>query len=477
MNLPSCLPLAALAAAVLAGCAATAPGDALPGATPLPHGERPAVALPVRLDDPGLGLNPAVLAPPPPDWWAGFQAPALVDLMQQAEAGSATLAQALERLRQAELSLRQTQAAAGPSVGLSAGANARRSAAAGGDWAATRSSSLGLSAGYELDLWGRLAADEQAAQATVAQRGFDLASARLSLQASVATAWLNGLASAERLRLARDNLALAERLLAIVQARHRAGVATPLEVAQQQTTVLSQRAALLPLQLAQRQYATALALLLGRTPQDYTPPVHPWAQLQVPAPALVQPAELLLRRPDLAAQEAQLGAAQANVAAARAALLPSLSLSAGASLGSDTLWVLADPSRALSLGASLAYTLFDGGQRQTAVALSQSQRQVLVLGYGEALRAALKEVDDALGGAERQRQQTLAQAEVLAQARRALALAEAQYRAGSGNLQAVLEAQRTVFSAQDGLTSLELARLSAAVELFRALGGGWRLQG
>lgn len=465
-------PTPALLAALV--CLLTACGHL--GGEPAPERAswRPALALPADWGDAAVPAQAEPAQPVPVAWWQAFGHPALGALMAEADQGSATLVQARERLRQAELALAQSRASLWPTLGLSASTSASRNDPADGAATSRRASNLGLSISYETDLWGRLAAGREADAAALASSRFDLAAARLTLQASVASTYLGWLAQGERLRLAQHNLALAERVLTIVEAKHRAGVATPLEVSQQRTTVLSQRAALLPLQLSLRQSATALALLLGRVPQGYQPPAGQLAEVSVPAPAAVLPAELLSRRPDLAVAEAALWAADANVRAARAALLPSVSLSAGASLGSAVAFNLADPTQSLSLGLSLAHSLFDGGQRDAAVQISQSQQVALVAAYAAAVRTALKEVDDSLGSADSTRRQTEAQHAVVDQARRSLALAEAQYRAGSGNLLAVLEAQRSLFSAEDSLASLRLARLTAAVNLFKALGGGWR---
>jgi outer membrane protein TolC len=182
---------------------------------------------------------------------------------------------------------------------------------------------------------------------------------------------------------------------------------------------------------------------------------------------------LLTRRPDLAAAEAQLAAADANVDAARAALLPSLSLSASSSLTSASLFSLADPTRSISLGLSLAQSIFDGGRQRAQIQLSESQRVVLIENYGQAIRTAVKEVGDALGQASYSQQQEDLQRELVAQAQASLRLAELRYREGSGDLMSLLDAQRSLFSAQDSLSVQRLARLQAVLDLYKALGGDW----
>jgi NodT family efflux transporter outer membrane factor (OMF) lipoprotein len=326
---------------------------------------------------------------------------------------------------------------------------------------------------YEIDLWGRLAAGIQAQQQAVNISRFDADTVRLTLTTGVAATYFQLLATRERLDIARDNLATAERVLKVVDARYRNGVATQLDLSQQTTAVLNQRAALIPLEVTERQTVSALALLIGRVPQGFGVAEDKFEELRVPAVGAGLPSELLTRRPDLAAAEAQLAAADANVAAARAALLPSISLSTSGGLATAALLSLADPTHVLSIGLSLAQTLFDGGQKRAQVGIEQSQRRILVETYGSAVRTALKEVDDALGNADSGLRLESAQQQTVEQAQRSLRLAEVRYREGVGDLLSVLDAQRSLFSAQDQLAQARLTRLTASLDLFKALGGGW----
>lgn len=406
-------------------------------------------------------------------WWQGFGSPALVRLLDEAQAGSADLRIAVERMRQADIALQQAGIARLPSVGGSLSTSAGRSDAPDTPSTSRESTSAGLSISYEVDLWGRIAAGVRAGEASLQVSQHDWRTARLGLLSGVASNYFLWLSTGERLAIARENLAIAERVLRIVEARQRNGVATALEVSQQRATVLTARTAIIPLELQQRQTASALALLLGRVPQGYAPAGGEFAQLRVPELSPGLPSTLLTRRPDLASAESQLAAADANVAAARAALLPSVSLSGSVGLGTSALLSLADPTRSVSLGLSLAQSIFDGGRQRLQVRTTESQRVVLIENYGKTIRTALKEVDDGLGNLSRSEQQESLQRELVAQARRSLELAELRYREGSGDLLSVLDAQRTLFSALDALASQRLARLTAAVDLYRALGGDW----
>jgi NodT family efflux transporter outer membrane factor (OMF) lipoprotein len=197
--------------------------------------------------------------------------------------------------------------------------------------------------------------------------------------------------------------------------------------------------------------------------------------LAVPAIDPGLPAELLVRRPDLASAEAQLAASNANVAAARAALLPSIQLTGAAGLASGALLSLVSggTTSAIGIAASLLQPIFDGGRLRGQKAIAESRERELVEAYRKAILSAFKDVEQALAGTSRLGQQEQLQNEVQTRARESLRLAEVRYRAGADDLLTVLDAQRTLFSAQDQLAQVRQSRLQAAVSLYKALGGGW----
>lgn len=420
------------------------------------------------------------------DWWRSFNSPELSALIAAALAANPDVVIAAERVRQAEAQAGIAGASLFPELGFSAGTSRRESRPDGGDWSRSDGSSGTLSASYALDLWGRNAAGVRAAEASLRASRFDQETVRLTLLSGVAGAYFQVLALRGRLATARENLTIAERVFALVDARVRHGAASPLDLARQQAAVLGQRAAIPPLELQERQTLFALALLLGRPPEGFTAGLASASgtagagvapkltDLAVPRAAPGLPADLLVRRPDVASAEAQLAAAHANVAAARAALLPAITLTGSAGLASTVLVnFLNAPSATLALGASLAQSIFDGGRLRGQVAVAASRERELVEGYRKAILAALADVEGALAAASRSAEQELLQQQIVVQAREALRIAEVRYREGVDDLLTVLEAQRTLFQAEDQLAQLRLARLQAAISLFKALGGGW----
>lgn len=457
-TMPARLVLTSLAALVLAGCAVTEPAS------------RPDYVLPGSWTEAATPTAGTVDA----QWWQAFNAPALDTLVREARTGNPNLAIATERVIQAELALRSVGASRLPAVSLGASTSERRTQPDGAPTTTSEATSATLSVSWEVDLWGRLAAGVDAASAGLAASRYDLDGVRLSLDANVATTWFQTLALTERLAIARENLALAERLLSLVEVRYRNGAASALDVSRQRSTVLAQRATITPLEVQLRQTRSALALLAGAMPQGYAVADAPLKALAVPSISPGLPSDLLFRRPDLAAAEARLAAADANIAAARAALLPSVQLSGSGGLASAALLSLTDPTRTYSLAASLAQTIFDGGRLRAQVDTARSRQRELVETYRFTVLTALKEVEDALGNAARARELEESQRAILEEAQRSLRLSELRYREGADDLAAVLDAQRTLFQAQDQLAQQRLAQLTAATDLYKALGGGWR---
>ena len=452
------LPLAAAAALFVAGCAITEPAT------------RPDLAMPADWSE----AAPAAATLPGAGWWRDFESVSLQALIGEALAGSPDFRIAAERVRQAEIQLRAAGATLLPTASLGSDTAWRRSEAGSSD-RTTESESTGasLAINYEVDVWGRLAAGVRSADASLAATRYDFETVRLTLITGVANTYFQLLATRARIAIARENLAIAERVFAIVEARYRNGAASALDLSRQRSTVLAQRAALLPLETAERQTLAALAVLLGQPPQGFAVAGEPLDDLMIPAVAPGLPADLLVRRPDLASAEAQLAAGDANVAAARAALLPAIRLSGSTGVASAALLSLANPASSAALTASLAQTLFDGGRLRGEVETARSRRMELVEIYRNAVFVALQEVEDALGNADRDRRQEAVQLLIREEAQRSLRLAELRYREGADDLLTVLDAQRTLFQAQDQLAQLRLARLTGSLDLFKALGGGW----
>ncbi|MDR0201985.1 MAG: efflux transporter outer membrane subunit [Delftia acidovorans] len=444
----------ALALAALAGCAVNKAE---------PAGEPPALA--ASWQEAG-GAGDAVSAL----WWQAFGSPEMDAMVQAAQAQSLDMAAAMARVRQAEAATRQAGAALLPSLDGALGAQRASHAQVAGGQASVYTASL--TASYEVDFWGRNRATRDAATAAWQASRFDRDTVRLTVTAQVAHGWLQAVALRERQAIAAQNLANAERLLELVASRARAGAATPLELAQQRGLVASQRQAQATLRRQGEDADAALGVLLGRTGR----PALATGSLQalaLPDIGAGLPARLLQRRPDIARAEAQLAAASADLQAARAALWPRLTLtgSAATSAGRAGDW-LREP--VYSLLAGLAGPIFDAGRLAAQRDGAQARREELLALYHQAIVSAYGDVDLALNAVHGLRDQAQAQSEVLAQARQAVSLAELRYKAGAESLLSLLQAQTTLYTAQDDAVLQRLLQLQARVALFRALGGGWQ---
>ncbi|MBL8631565.1 MAG: efflux transporter outer membrane subunit [Rhodospirillaceae bacterium] len=407
---------------------------------------------------------------PSQQWWTGFENDELSALIARAAENNRNLKASVARILQAEASAKAAGAALFPS--LSASGSISR---AGGDARAdTTSTQAGLSASYQVDLFGQVSANTAAAAQRIDSSLYDRETVRITLFSDVATTYLQVLSIRDRLRLAEERLRIAENLLSLVETQRRIGVVSDLELSQQRSAIASQRASIPALKVSERQSLDALAVLLSTLPEEFAVEGRTLATLKLPTIAAGLPASLLERRPDLRKAESDLKANGYDVAAARAARLPSLQLTASGGTASDSLSGLFNSGTFITnLGASLAAPIFQGGRLQANEQAARARRMELVETYQQSVIAAFRDVEDALAAATQTGAQYDFANEAYIQAAEAYRLAELRYRNGAVNFQTVLNAQTAVLSAQETLVSSGLARLSAVVTLTKALGGGW----
>jgi NodT family efflux transporter outer membrane factor (OMF) lipoprotein len=438
-----------------------------------PHAPEPSAL--AKTDVPAAFAAPAARgAPtwPSAGWWAGFGSPELDDLVAKAEAGNLDLAAAAARLQQAEAQSRISRAALYPTVDLQSSAD--RVHSPGPRSAEASAFGVSLAASYQLDLWGKARSEARAANQLILVSGYAQEAVALSVTSDVADAYLDVRALRERAAIARQNLDTARRILKVVQAKVANGATTRLDLAQQETQVRSLEAVVPELDEQALEAKNALAILLGRPPEGFDVQGQSLDGLAAPQVAPGLPSDLLRRRPDVAEAEADLASARANVDAARAAFLPQIGLTGSGGFASAALnSLLSGPAFGWTLGAALLQPIFDGGQLKGQFALSQARQQELTATYRSAALNAFSDVETALGQTASLAQQEQSRTAQAAAAAEAVRLAEAQYRRGSTDLLALLTAQQTLFSAQDALAQVKLARLQADVGLYRALGGGW----
>ena len=416
---------------------------------------------------------------PGADWLHGFASQELDSLVALARDNSLDIVAAAARVRQADARARQAGAALLPQVD----ANGSATQFAGGshgstahetDWSAL------LSASYEVDFWGKNRAAADSAKSLANASRAELATVRITISASVATAYFQVLSLRERTALARQNLDAALGILQVTEARFDAGSVGAAELAAQRAAVANFEFAVPQLQQQEAEARGALALLVGRAPEGFTVSGEGLDALAEPPLAAGVPSELLQRRPDLIASESNLQAAHADLIAARAALFPSLGLTASGGVQNPAVQAavitLAGTGWSLTAGASLVQTIFDAGRRRAVIQEATARQEELVANYRGAILAALLDVENALAAIHYLELQKQAQLRNADQSERAFQGAQLRYREGAAEYLTVLESQRALFAARDQLSQYKLARLQALIGLGKALGGGWQSQ-
>jgi outer membrane protein, multidrug efflux system len=458
------LTAASLWSALACGCAAEKPLQPLQPLQPAPAGFE-------------HGTSTRSASWPGQDWYRGFGSDELTALVDFAASNNTHLARAGERVAQADARARQAGAAILPSVAGNANANylAGHSPQGSGhelDWFAM------LSASYEVDFWGKNRATARAALLQAGASRAERDTVELTILGGVADEYFQVLALRERLTIARSNRGAAQKILDAVQARFEAGLASPTELAAQKAALDGAEIAISNLDGQEMQARAALALLLGRIPENFEVSGKSLDSLSEPVVSAGLPSELLARRPDIAAAEANLRASSANLAAARAALFPSLALTAGAGVQNPalpaTVLTIGGVGPSFALAASLTQPIFDRGRLRAQRDEAAAKERELLAAYRAAILAALVDVENALGALQHLDATREFEQGSLAESERAFEGARLRYQAGSGDFLTLLESQRTVYAARDQFTQYKLARLQALVALGKALGGGWK---
>lgn len=416
----------------------------------------------------------------PADWWTAYDDPALDALTREALDHNADLRLAAARVDEARANLGLAEGARYPTVQAGLGASRNRATELGSFPPPTPISNkfqVGLQAAYEVDWWGQYRSAGKAAQADLLASEMGREVVRSTLTATVANTWFNLSTLDAQLRLADQTLANRRDWLAMQKLRLQVGDISDLELSQAEAELASVEASRAQFVRAVARQETALAVLLGRSPRQLAEaqPQRGDSQAKVPEVPAGLPSDLLARRPDIRQAEASLIAADARIEEAQAAIYPSLSLTAN--LGSESK-ALADlfsgPATVWGLAASLAQTLYNAGRTEAALQGAAARREQALIGYEQTVRQAFKETLDALVAVRQTREQAEAEARREAAQRRAAELAELRYRNGVSSHIEVLDAQRNLYLAEQNRLDADLARLTASVDLFRALGGGTR---
>lgn len=469
--------LAAALVTLLAGCVTAQPSG--PGD---PQWQAP---VPATLGASAVAgsASQAASADATPDWQTVILDTRLRQTIALALAQNRDLRVALRNIDATRAAVSSATADRLPTLKASAGTTTSKSAddlSSNGRGGVSRqhSASLGISA-WEIDLWGRLARLDEAAQAKLLASEATARSVQATLIAETATAWLTLAADQQSLALYEETLASQQQTLALNEQQKALGAISALDLAAVQAAAQTVRLNTATARSQVAQDLNALRLLLGtEPPADLLPPAGPnaldqtaqaTALLGVPADL---PSSVLLRRPDVMAAEFTLQANDANVAAARAALFPTVSLTAAAGTASTALsGLFAAGNGTWSVAPALSLPIFDWGSRQAAIDTARANQQAQLATYEKTLQTAFREVADALAVRAQLDERLDAQTRQVQAYAQALKLTETRRALGADSALTVLEAQRSYWSARQSLISLKLAEQSNRLTLFKVLGG------
>ena len=414
---------------------------------------------------------------PPLNWWNAFASDELNGLIIRLEAQNLDLKNNARNLQLAQIALRQAGFDLYPTPVLDwdAAHSYAGGEPAGGDYRDGGSSAAALSAGV---VYSDILSKPYRFEAARARYDLSVALAaatRLNVLGTAASTYFRILLLRDRIEAAEQNLANAEAIARIVQARVDAGTVTPIDALQQQIAVQRQRSNIRSLMQDVLAARGALALLLAESVQSFDVAQTSLERVAVPAVQPGLPASLLSRRPDIVQAEANLRVSRANVELARSAFLPDISLTSSAGLTSDSLRNLASSAgTTLTAAATVAQRLFDNGARRRALQQSRIELESALANYRETVIGAFNEIEVALGNIELLAALGRVAEEDLGRAQAAFRIAQARYREGVVDYQTVLLSQNTLYDARNARLDNKLARLNAIVALHQSLGGGWR---
>ncbi len=468
--------------ALVAGLAASALTS---GCLVGPNYHRPAVETPPAFKE-AEGWTPARPADALDrgDWWTIFNDPLLDSLEAKVAVSNQNLAAALAAYQQAHAVVAVDTANLFPVVDLSGsateskqgrgGPGAGAGAAGGGSGRAVSSYQVQVGGSWAPDVWGKIRRQIEGAKATAQASAADLANARLSAQSTLALDYFNlRLLDAQKDVLAKT-VAADARALEIVRNQYRAGTVARTDELQATTTLDNAKANLVDLDAQRSASEHAIAVLTGQPPADLTIARDPTWTPSVPETPLAVPSTLLHRRPDIAAAERNAQAANAQIGVQTAGYFPNISLTGNFGFASTSLGALFNASSSFwSIGASAVETLFNGGQTSALVREARAGRDQAFAQYRQTVLSAFQQVEDDLSASRVLQTEEPLRAAASNAADQAETVALNEYRAGTVDYTTVITAQNAALAARQTLLTLRVQRMTTAVSLIEALGGGW----
>jgi NodT family efflux transporter outer membrane factor (OMF) lipoprotein len=464
----------------LAGLSIAAAALALAGCSLAPAYAPPAVDIPLAYKEAGP-WTPAAPADAAPrgGWWTVYGDPVLDGLQAELAGANASLASAVARHDQARALAAQAGAALLPEIDATGALQTNRQSytrptrVGGAGPTYYDNDQIGLSVGYELDLWGRLRNLAAASRAQEQASAADLRSAELSLRAELANDYMALRGADAQLRLLKDTVAAYARAYDLTSTLHEGGASSGLDVGRAETQLRTARAQIPDLQAQRALYEHAIAVLAGKEASGFSIAATDAAPA-APTVPVSAPSVLLQRRPDIAAAERRAAAANAQIGVARAAFFPTITLGlSGGYQSSGGVNLLSAPNSLWTLGPGVTAPVFDAGRRKATDDLAHAQFAQASADYRQTVLVAFQGVEDQLALNNRLAQEAQEQALAVAAARKTQDLALTRYRLGAAAYLEVVTAQTAALQVEQQALAVQTRRLQASVNLVRALGGGW----
>ena len=465
------------------GAAAVVACAALTACAVGPNYHRPAAPVPERFKE-AEGWKPAEPREAASDtsWWSVYGDTTLDELEKQIDVSNQTLKAAEASWRQAVALVSQSRAALLPTIAVTgsatrSGGPGRNPAAAAG----TTSTAVhpvnqfqeGLDGSWDIDVWGKIRRTLESNIASVQASAADVAAARLSAQATLASDYIELRIADEQRQLLDETVEAYARALQIAQNQYKVGVVAKADVITAETQLDGAQSQRIAIGVTRATLEHAIAVLIGKPPADLSlPPAKLGATVPV-IPAGV-PSALLERRPDIAGAERKMAAANAQIGVAVAGFFPDLTLSGSNGFASDVASrLIQSPNNLWSVGATATDTLLDFGSRWAQVRQARAAYEGAVASYRQTVLQAFEQVEDELATLRILEEQDQIQQKTVQSANLAMQLTLNQYRAGTVAYTSVVTAQTTALADAQTLLTIRQSRLTASVALIEALGGGW----
>ncbi|XRD90891.1 efflux transporter outer membrane subunit [Dyella nitratireducens] len=447
-----------------------------------PDYHRPQVPMPTQYKElPGwTAASPEADGAPKGDWWTSFNDPLLNQLEPMVSVSNQTVQQAYANYQEALANVQVARASLFPTLGVTGSANKQRSGTSNSTLssstsrrAVSTSGSLEGSASWAPDLWGKVRRSVEESKATAQASQATLANATLSEQIALANAVIELRITDADIDLFQKTVDAYTESLRVVENQGTAGTTAPSDVITARTQLESAKSSLIQLGIARAQYMHAIAVLVGKNPEELDIP-HSTSVPNLPTLPVTMPSTLLQRRPDIAVAERQMAAENAAIGVAVAAYYPDLTLSASDGFSQAPLaGLLHAANHVWSLGADASETVFDFGARHGQVAAAKAAYEAAVANYRGSVLTALEDVENDLSDLRILGQQAEVQDAVVRDATQGAQIALNEYQAGTVDYTTAATAQATQLSAQQSALSITQQRLLDTVSLISDMGGGW----